>query len=176
MPSLPEVQCLEKSPNGLVAAVAKPKNLQPICMTSESSSEPNPDLEPQPRFEQPDEDYFPEGGRAAWSALAGCFCAWMSAFGLMNTVGTFQAYLYNHQLSAYSEAEIGWIFGLYLFMAYCCGVQAGPIFDAIGPRILTAVGSVSIVASMFLLGACHSESCFPSCSLKDRHLRYPIND
>lgn len=109
-------------------------------------------------FERPPEDeYFPEGGRAAWLALLGCFCAWMCAFGLMNTVGTFQAYLETHQLSAYSQAEVGWIFGLYLFMAYCCGVQAGPVFDAIGPRALTAVGSIFIVASMFLLGVCHSK-------------------
>ena len=109
-------------------------------------------------FERPPEDeYFPEGGRAAWLALLGCFCAWMCAFGLMNTVGTFQACLETHQLSAYSQAEVGWIFGLYLFMAYCCGVQAGPIFDAIGPRALTAVGTIFIVASMFLLGVCHSK-------------------
>lgn len=104
------------------------------------------------------EEDFPEGGRAAWLSLAGCFCAWMASFGLMNTVGTFQAYLQTHQLSAYSEAEVGWIFGLYLFMAYCCGVQAGPIFDAVGPRALTAAGSVCQVASMFLLGACSRES------------------
>lgn len=103
------------------------------------------------------EQDFPEGGRAAWLSLAGCFCAWMASFGLMNTVGTFQAYLQTHQLSAYSEAEVGWIFGLYLFMAYCCGIQAGPVFDAIGPRALTAAGSVCQVASMFLLGACSSE-------------------
>lgn len=100
---------------------------------------------------------FPEGGRAAWLSLAGCFCAWMASFGLMNTVGTFQAYLQTHQLSAYSEAEVGWIFGLYLFMAYCCGVQAGPIFDAVGPRALTAAGSVCQVLSMFLLGTCSSK-------------------
>lgn len=103
------------------------------------------------------EENFPEGGRAAWLSLAGCFCAWMASFGLMNTVGTFQAYLQTHQLSADSEAEVGWIFGLYLFMAYCRGVQAGPIFDAVGPRALTAAGSVCQVASMFLLGACSSK-------------------
>ena len=131
---------------------------------------PNPQLEKIPShvsrdapsaFERPSEDeYFPEGGRAAWLALFGCFCAWMTAFGLMNTVGTFQAYLETHQLSAYSPAEVGWIFGLYLFFAYCCGVQAGPIFDAIGPRALTVVGSILISASMLLLGVCHSKCYF----------------
>ena len=103
-----------------------------------------------------DED-FPEGGRTAWVSLTGCFCAWMASYGLMNTVGTFQAYLQTHQLSAYTEAEVGWIFGLYLFMTYCCGVQVGPIFDAIGPRALIAAGSVCQIASLFLLGACSSK-------------------
>ena len=99
-------------------------------------------------------ELYPEGGRAAYMSLFGCFCAWMCAFGLMNTIGTFQAYLGTHQLAGYSEADIGWIFGLYLFMAYCCGVQTGPIFDAIGPRWLTVAGSVCMILSMFLLEAC----------------------
>ena len=104
---------------------------------------------------------YPEGGRAAYLSLFGCFCAWLCAYGLMNTIGTFQAYLGTHQLAGYSEADIGWIFGLYLFMAYCCGVQTGPIFDAVGPRWLTVAGSVSLVLAMFLLELC-SRGCYVS--------------
>ena len=107
-----------------------------------------------------DEGVYPEGGRKAYLSLLGSFCAWMSAFGLMNTVGTFQAYLTTHQLSHFTESDVGWIFSLYLFMAYCCGVQAGVIFDAAGPRYLTAVGSVCLVASMLLLGFCQGMSVF----------------
>lgn len=106
-------------------------------------------------------DSYPEGGRAAYLSLFGCFCAWMSAYGLMNTIGTFQAYLGTHQLAEYSEADVGWIFGLYLFMAYCCGVQTGPVFDAMGPRWLTIAGSVILVLAMFLLEAC-SRGCHVS--------------
>lgn len=109
----------------------------------------------------PESESYPEGGRAAYLSLFGCFCAWMCAYGLMNTIGTFQAYLGTHQLAGYSEADIGWIFGLYLFMAYCCGVQAGPIFDATGPRWLTLAGSVCMVLAMFLLEAC-SSGCYIS--------------
>ena len=107
----------------------------------------------------PESEFYPEGGRAAYMSLFGCFCAWMCAFGLMNTIGTFQAYLGTHQLAGYSEADIGWIFGLYLFMAYCCGVQTGPVFDAIGPRWLTVAGSVCLVLAMFLLEVC-SRACY----------------
>lgn len=101
-----------------------------------------------------EEGVFPEGGTAAWLSLLGCFCAWMAAFGLMNTTGTFQAYLEVHQLAVYSASDIGWIFGLYFFVAFVTGVQIGPIFDALGPRLLTAVGSVCLIACMFLLEAC----------------------
>ena len=112
----------------------------------------------------PESEPYPEGGRAAYLSLFGCFCAWLCAFGFMNTIGTFQAYLGTHQLAGYSEADIGWIFGLYLFMSYCCGVQTGPIFDAIGPRWLTLAGSVSLVLAMFLLEAC-SRGCYVSYSI-----------
>lgn len=82
----------------------------------------------------------------------------------MQTIGTFQAYLVTHQLAQYAEAKVGWIFGLYLFMAYSCSIQWGPIFDAVGPRHLSAVGSICLVASMFSLGGCrrkyrNADSC-----------------
>ena len=91
---------------------------------------------------------YPEGGLKAWSVVFGSFCGMLAAFGLMNTVGTFQAYLSTHQLSSYSESTIGWIFSLYIFLAFFCGVQIGPIFDAKGPKWLVLAGSVLLVASV----------------------------
>ena len=117
----------------------------------------------------PESEPYPEGGRAAYLSLFGCFCAWLCAYGLMNTIGTFQAYLGTHQLAGYSEADIGWIFGLYLFMAYCCGVQTGPVFDAVGPRWLTVAGSVSLVLAMFLLELC-SRRCYVSYAISPKIL------
>ena len=139
-------------PNPLAAAKTSPH--QPDVMEKRTvPAEPHAPEGPLNLAASESESY-PEGGRAAYFSLFGCFCAWMCAFGLMNTIGTFQAYLATHQLTGYSEADIGWIFGLYLFMAYCCGVQTGPVFDAIGPRWLTVAGSVCLVLSMFLLEAC----------------------
>ena len=65
---------------------------------------------------------YPGGGLKAWSVVFGSFCGMLSAFGLMNTVGTFQAYLSTHQLSSYSESTVGWIFSLYIFLAFFCGL------------------------------------------------------
>ena len=101
---------------------------------------------------------YPEGGLRAYSVVFGSFCGMLAAFGLMNTVGTFQAYLSTHQLSAYSESTIGWIFGLYIFLSFFCGIQIGPIFDAKGPRWLVVSGSVCLIACMMGLAESTGES------------------
>ena len=101
-----------------------------------------------------EDDFYPEGGWAAYSVVFGSFCGMVAGFGLMNTVGTFQTYLTMHQLAHYSESEVGWIFSLYTFFAFFCGVQIGPVFDAKGPRWLIFAGSVSLVVG--LLGIANS--------------------
>ncbi|MCJ1476370.1 hypothetical protein MMC13_005036 [Lambiella insularis] len=91
---------------------------------------------------------YPEGGLRAWLVVFGSFCAMLAAFGLANAIGTYQAYLSTHQLSSYDESTIGWIFSIYVFLAFFCGVQIGPIFDAKGPRWLILSGSVFMVAGV----------------------------
>ena len=97
---------------------------------------------------------YPEGGFQAWFCVFGSFCGLMSALGMMNTIGTFQAYLSENQLSGQSESAVGWIFGVYAFLSFFCGIQIGPFFDAKGPRIPVALGSVLILATYLLLGVC----------------------
>jgi MFS family permease len=72
----------------------------------------------------------------------------------MNTIGIYQAYLATHQLSDYNESTIGWIFSVYVFLGFFGGVQIGPIFDARGPKLLVAAGTVFLLLSIFLLGLC----------------------
>ena len=114
---------------------------------------------------------YPEGGLQAWLVVVGSFCGMIAAFGTsvlhttlgtfmltlpgyMNTIGVYAAYLAQNQLSTYSESTIGWIFSLYIFLAFFCGVQIGPIFDARGPRVLIASGSVFLMLSIMLMGSC----------------------
>ena len=92
---------------------------------------------------------YPEGGLRAYLVVFGSFCAMTAGFGLTNIVGVFQAYLSTHQLSGYPLGTIGWIFGIYVFLAFFCGAQIGPIFDAKGPRWLVFVGSILLVGGMF---------------------------
>ncbi|PPJ60930.1 hypothetical protein CBER1_06192 [Cercospora berteroae] len=97
---------------------------------------------------------YPEGGLQAWLVVAGGFFGMMAAFGYMNTVGTYQAYLATNQLASYSESSISWIFSVYIFLAFGAGVQVGPIFDKHGPFWLTVAGAVCLLLSVFLLGVC----------------------
>ena len=102
---------------------------------------------------------YPEGGLPASSSLVGSFCGMMCCFGMMNTIGIFQAYLSSHQLAFYTEANVGWNFGLHLFTPYLGGMEIGPIFDARGPRLLMAAGTICLLACVFLLAVCTSR-CF----------------
>ena len=100
------------------------------------------------------EESHPEGGVKAWSSVFASFCGMTCSAGTMNSIGTFQSYISRNQLFGYSDADIGWIFGLYLFVTYFGGIVTGPVFDDQGPRILMAIGTLFLLASVFLLGTC----------------------
>ncbi|KZV95968.1 MFS general substrate transporter [Exidia glandulosa HHB12029] len=97
---------------------------------------------------------YPEGGLTAWSVAFSAWCSMMAAFGIINSMGVFQAYVSTTLLPSYSPDAIGWIFGIYVFVSYFCGVQIGPIFDAKGPTLLLVAGSVCMVGSTFALAHC----------------------
>lgn len=101
-----------------------------------------------------DGNTYPEGGWEAWSVVLGSFMGLFGSLGLVNTIGTFQAYLEDHQLKSYGSGPTGWIFGMYAFLTFFCGIQIGPIFDARGPRFLVLAGSILIIVMMVALGFC----------------------
>jgi len=108
-----------------------------------------------------EKDDFPEGGLRGWSVVIGSFCGTFSVFGIINSTAILLEYFSTHQLKDYSASQIGWIFGLSLFLTFFCGAPIGPIFDAYGPRTLIFSGSLLLVASMFLLGLCtRTWTCF----------------
>jgi len=78
----------------------------------------------------------------------------VGSLGLVNSTGTFQAYFKSHQLRQHRSDETGWIFGLFTFLTFFCGIQIGPMFDAMGPRLLVFLGSILIMAMMVGIGFC----------------------
>lgn len=111
-------------------------------------------IPPSPTTIEKHEVTYPEGGLRAWLVVFGSFCGMASAFGYMNTIGIYQAYVTTHQLASYSESTIGWIFSVYVFLAFGCGISIGPVFDAHGPRLLILGGSILMVMTSFLMSVC----------------------
>lgn len=105
---------------------------------------------------QADVQTFPEGGLRAWLVVLGSFSGMTASFGILNSAGTFQAYLSTHQLVHEFPSAVGWIFSLYAFLTFFCGVQIGPVFDAYGPRWLVFAGTVCLVGGM--MGVAESTS------------------
>jgi hypothetical protein len=127
---------------------------------------------------------FPEGGLQAWLVVFGAWAGlWVflglinsshldltlvprfAGLGITNTIAVFQSYVSTHQLAGYSESSIGWIFSLYTFLAFFCGIYIGPVFDKYGPRWLVAAGVVCVVAAQMLFSICTGKSC---CLCADR--------
>ncbi len=115
---------------------------------------------------------YPEGGLRAWLVVLGCFSGMTACFGLMNSVGVFQAYLSVHQLSHLPPFTVGWIFSIYVFLAFFCGIQIGPVFDAKGPRWLVVGGTVCLVGGV--LGVAESTGMSQSPSIFNRGLGYSV--
>lgn len=100
---------------------------------------------------------YPEGGRDAWMVAIGSWCSMTAALGMVNSVGVLEAYVSTNILTSSSTDSTGWIFGIYVFVSYFCGVQVGPIFDARGPRELMLIGTVFLLVGTFTLGLCTGE-------------------
>lgn len=97
---------------------------------------------------------YPEGGVRAWLVVFGSFAGLFIVLGIMNTLGTYQAWFSKNQLKDYNAGQIGWIFGIYAFLSFFCGIQVGPLFDAKGPTGLVIAGSCVTFLHTMLLGEC----------------------
>lgn len=106
-----------------------------------------PDLEIE-STSPPQDVKFPEGGLKAWSVVFGAWCAMIPSMGLLNSLGVLHAWTSTHQLKDDSQFRIGWIFGAYGFFLYLAGAQAGPIFDAYGPKYVIVPGSIGMVVAL----------------------------
>ncbi|KAF4344148.1 monocarboxylate transporter 2 [Fusarium beomiforme] len=131
--------------------------LDPITATM---SNINTDAEAQPEADSREDV---EKTASAWICVLGSFLALIPTFGFMNSLGTVQTYLSMNQLRNYSEGEVGWISGLFLFFSLILNVQVGPMVDVHGPNIIGPVGAVLYVAMFLLMAECHSYWHFMLC-------------
>lgn len=97
---------------------------------------------------------YPEGGREAWLVVLGAFCGLTASLGIYNTAGVFEVVVSQVILPEESPSTLGWIFSIYAFVNWFCGVQVGPTFDAIGPRALIIAGTICTLIGIFSLSVC----------------------
>lgn len=97
---------------------------------------------------------YPEGSLAAWMVALGSWFSMTTGLGMVNSVGVLEAYVSTNILTSRSANATGWIFGIYVFVSYFCGIQIEPIFDAKGPRGLILIGSIFLLIGTFTLGLC----------------------
>ncbi|KAL4941791.1 hypothetical protein BDV06DRAFT_222781 [Aspergillus oleicola] len=98
---------------------------------------------------EPPLEKYPDGGFQAWLVVLGSWCAMVPSMGLLNTFGVLHAWTGTHQLSGYSDAKIGWVFGTYAFFLYFGAAQIGPIFDTHGVLPVVAPGSIGLIVAIF---------------------------
>jgi multisubunit Na+/H+ antiporter MnhG subunit len=97
---------------------------------------------------------YPEGGRDGWLVVLGAFCGLTASLGIYNTSGVFSAVIAETILPEVSPSTLGWLFSVYAFVNWFCGIQVGPTFDAIGPRALLIAGTVCTLVGIFSLSVC----------------------
>lgn len=64
---------------------------------------------------------FPDGGKEAWLACFGGWCALFCTFGLINCVGVFQNYYQTVYLPTYDSSTLSWITSTQVFFMVFCG-------------------------------------------------------
>ncbi|KAK1452672.1 riboflavin transporter MCH5 [Colletotrichum cuscutae] len=137
---------------------AAPEGIHDMTRNHTTDRAENRDSKPEPQYTPSidetipnSEDEYPEGDLRAWSVVLGSWFASFSALGISNSVATIHAYISSHQLQGYSEGTIGWIFSMYMFLCFFCGIYIGPVFDKYGPKWLILSGTVCVVAAQMLL-------------------------
>ncbi|KAI8297628.1 Aspyridones efflux protein apdF [Colletotrichum sp. SAR11_59] len=125
--------------------------------TSAPTSAPPPEvieLGTPPSVQSSSSQRDPESSPLAWVCVVGSFMFLYPSYGFMQSVGTVQSYLQLNQLSDYTARDLGWISGIFTSLGLLLGIQAGPLMDAYGTRLLAPISAATLVPLFFLLGEC----------------------
>lgn len=103
---------------------------------------------------------YPEGGRDAWLVVLGAWLVLTASLGIYNTAGVFEVVISKVILPEESPSTFGWIFSIYAFVNWFCGVQVGPTFDAMDLRALIIAGTICTLIGIFSLSVCTGKTSF----------------
>ncbi|GBE89931.1 MFS general substrate transporter [Sparassis latifolia] len=124
-----------------IASTPKVESISELTLEAQPEPAPAPAPAPPP---------FKEGGIHGYLTVFGAFLALFATFGQMNAFGSFQLWYSEHQLSNYSPSDISWIGSLQLWVFFFSGGIIGRFFDAYGPTVLLALGTVVYTFSIMM--------------------------
>lgn len=93
---------------------------------------------------------FVEGGLHGYLTVLGAFFALFAAFGQSMAFGSFQLWYSQNQLVDYTASDISWIGSVQLWVFFISGGFIGRLFDAYGPTLLLAAGTVILTFSLMM--------------------------
>ncbi|KLO88633.1 monocarboxylate transporter 2 [Fusarium fujikuroi] len=88
----------------------------------------------------------------AWLCVFGSFLFLVCSAGFNGSIGTLQSYFGDNQLKDNTNSQIGWIIGVYLFLACVPSFLYGSLLDRYGPRLLSALGGILSTATFLIMG------------------------
>ncbi|KAH8651378.1 major facilitator superfamily domain-containing protein [Xylariales sp. PMI_506] len=98
----------------------------------------------------PDVSDFPDGGVKAWTVVLGGWLALFCSFGLVNSIGVFQAYYVQGPLKQYPSSTVAWITSVEIWTQNFMGVICGVLYDRYGPQWLMLGGSCLYVLGLMM--------------------------
>lgn len=93
---------------------------------------------------------FVEGGLQGYLTVFGAFFALFAAFGQSMAFGSFQLWYSQNQLVNYTASDISWIGSVQLWVFFISGGVIGRLFDAHGPTLLLASGTIILTFSLMM--------------------------
>ncbi|KAM0237004.1 hypothetical protein ACHAP5_009200, partial [Fusarium lateritium] len=129
-------------------STADPERASAMTIVAQPATVPFPDDEKQPEDRDIESDF------GAWLCVFAALLFLTSSYGFMNSLGTIQSYLTQHELSDYTVSQVGWISGTYLFLSLIFNFQIGSILDRYGPQILSPIAAAFSTINFLLLAEC----------------------
>ncbi|KAG2077124.1 MFS general substrate transporter [Suillus decipiens] len=119
-------------------------------MSSASDRSIPPALQPVNTEKPPAPPPFIEGGLRGYMTVLGAFFALFAAFGQSMAFGSFQLWYAQNQLVDYTASQISWIGSVQLWVFFISGGAIGRLFDAYGPTLLLASGTIILTFSLMM--------------------------
>lgn len=99
--------------------------------------------------------HYPDGGKAAYLALLGCFLSLFATLGTTNANGVIENYIQRQILPHQLPLSISWIFACFNYASFACVLVLSPLYDQVGARPIFTASAVLFAAGMMCFSVSH---------------------